>query len=172
MRRDLSARTTIFYQLLPGLWLLATAAAAWMLRSERSLLPMLALTAVVPTLLMGWMTAKLRHVSTDGRVLFVSSIRKEIAIPFSEIAEVRESGGGRRSTPTVTLRLKSPSEFGDEIRFVPRMRWLPDAQSVARVETLRDANPDAAAMALWASLSPAEEIRQRMISHRDTEAQR
>ncbi|HEX8830620.1 MAG TPA: hypothetical protein VF705_05605, partial [Longimicrobium sp.] len=92
MRRTLSARTTIFYQLLPALWLLATAAAAWMLRSERSLLPMLALVAVVPALLMWRMTAKLRHVSTDGRVLFVSSIRKEIAIPFSEIAEVRESG--------------------------------------------------------------------------------
>ncbi|HEX8359755.1 MAG TPA: hypothetical protein VF613_06605 [Longimicrobium sp.] len=162
MRRTLSARSTTFYHLLPWAWLLATASVAWMLRGERGLLPMLVIVALVPTLALRWMLGRLRHVSTDGRVLFVASGGKEIAIPFSEIAEVREHRGGRRRAPSVTLRLKTPSDLGEEIRFVPRMRWWPDAQSMAQAQALRDTDPDAAAMALWASYSPAEEIRQRM----------
>lgn len=153
MRRILSARSTTFYHLLPWLWLAAAGAVAWMVRGEREVLPVVVLTAVVPALVLYAMMRRLRRVSTDGRVLFVAMRGKEIAVPFSEIAEVREQSGGRRRAPTVTLRLKNPSALGEEIRFVPRMRWWPDAQA-----------PQAAdpAMALWASFSPAEEIRQRM----------
>jgi hypothetical protein len=127
-----------------------------MIRGERDMLPVLVMTAVVPAVAMYLLMRRLRRVSTDGEVLFVSAGRKEIVVPFTEIAEVRESRGGPRRAPTVTLRLKTASELGEEIRFVPRMRWWPDARAMQATDR------EAAAKALWASFSPAEEIRQRM----------
>ncbi len=121
MRRTLSARSTTFYHLLPWAWLLACAGVAWMVRGERTLLPVLAMVALVPALALRTLLGGLRHVSTDGEVLFVAGRGEERVIPISEIAEVRRQGGGRRGAPTVTLHLRN----GEEIRFVPRL-WPVD----------------------------------------------
>lgn len=162
MRRTLSARSTAFYHALPWLWLAAAGAAAWMMRGEREMLPALVGTAVVPAVALYLLMRQVRRVSTDGRVLFVAARGREVVVPFSEIAEVREHRGGRRGAPRVTLRLKTPCELGEEIHFVPRMRWWPDTEAAGRAQALQATDPDAAAMAMWASFSPAEEIRQRM----------
>jgi hypothetical protein len=53
--------------------------------------------------------------------LSVSNYLKRIEIPFTNIESVTASGwlGGRPST--IKLKLKSPSEFGESIVFVPRL---------------------------------------------------
>jgi hypothetical protein len=164
VRRVLSARSTIFYHLLPLLWLVAVAAVAWLVRREPAVVLATIPVALIPWVVMRWSVGSLRHVSTDGRMLYVRGRGREAAIPFSEIAEVRESkpGGTRRGVPTVTLTLKSDSPVGRKIRFIPRMRWFPDAEALGRAQSLQHTDPEAAAMALWATFSAAEEIRQQM----------
>ena len=69
--------------------------------------------------------AKKVLIDETNKRLYVSNYRKEIAIPFSEIASVSEF---MLSDPTrVTIRLHSPSEFGQKIVFLATYRfggWL------------------------------------------------
>ena len=163
MRKVLSARSTSLYPLLPVLWLTAVAACAWLVRGAPGMLPVLAIVGLVPALLLARLARGLRHVSTDGRLLYVRAGWREVAVPFSSITRVREiRGTGRHSGITVVLTLDAPTPLGDEIRFVPRMRWLPDAEALRRAQTLHATDPDAAGMALWSSFSAAEGIRQRI----------
>jgi hypothetical protein len=62
----------------------------------------------------------LKVVSLDGRHLWVSNFRKEIAIPLSEVKQVAEVEQFRFKL--VSLSLKRPTEFGREIKFMPRAR--------------------------------------------------
>ena len=56
----------------------------------------------------------------DDRNLYVSNYRKEITVPISEIEEVREF---LLSEPRrVTIRLRNPTEFGQNIRFLATYR--------------------------------------------------
>ena len=56
----------------------------------------------------------------NGHTLLVSNHVKRIEISLSEISSVEESSWWGSSPRTVTLKLKSKSEFGQEIAFVPR----------------------------------------------------
>lgn len=67
----------------------------------------------------GW---RRKHVSVDGQFLYVTNYRKEIAIPLSEVGGVTYFGLG--SIQTVTVHLRSPSEFGRRIKFTPRRHSL------------------------------------------------
>src|SRR5215217_4325090 len=62
----------------------------------------------------------LKVVSLDGRYLWVSNFRKEIATPLSEVKQVAEVEPF--SFKLVSLSLKRPYEFGREIKFMPRAR--------------------------------------------------
>ena len=74
-----------------------------------------------------WMFGPVKKVLLDekNQRLYVSNFRKEISIPFSEIASVSEfifSDPAR-----ITIRLRSPSEFGQKIVFLGTYRfggWL------------------------------------------------
>jgi hypothetical protein len=76
------------------------------------------------TLWLGW---RLKWVAVDetNRRLYVSNYRKEIAIPFSEIAAVTEF---KLSDPRrITIKLHNPTEFGQKIVFLGTYRfggWL------------------------------------------------
>lgn len=59
----------------------------------------------------------LKAVSLDGRSLIVSNYWKTIRIDLSEVKSVTWSVGTRPGT--ITLRLRSTSEFGREIVFIP-----------------------------------------------------
>jgi hypothetical protein len=70
-----------------------------------------------------WHSWSLKKVSIDetNRRLYVSNYRKEIAIPFSGIAEVKESiwTDPRR----ITIKLRNPTEFGGKVVFLATYRF-------------------------------------------------
>ncbi|MGE0325176.1 MAG: hypothetical protein AB7K71_01380 [Polyangiaceae bacterium] len=61
----------------------------------------------------------LKRVTATHGGLLVSNFVQEIAIPYSQIADVYMEYGGRHST--VTLVLKAPSRFGLYIDFIPHV---------------------------------------------------
>jgi hypothetical protein len=63
-----------------------------------------------------------KEVSVDEEYLYVSNFIKEIAIPLSDIVDVTESRW--LNTHPVTIYLKSPSEFGNKIVFMPTIRFF------------------------------------------------
>lgn len=64
-----------------------------------------------------WDSVRIKTVSVDDQSLYVSNYKTEIAIPLSQISNVTESRW-LQGHP-VTVHLKSPSAFGDKIRFLP-----------------------------------------------------
>jgi len=69
-----------------------------------------------------WQCARLKVVHIDENFLYVSNFLKEIAIPLSNICEVTESLWS--NVHPVTIHLKSPSEFGNKIVFMPTQRMF------------------------------------------------
>jgi hypothetical protein len=65
-----------------------------------------------------WSCARLKAVSVDDQFLYVSNYLKEVSIPLSEIYDVTENRW--INIHPVTIHLKSPSEFGDKIVFMPK----------------------------------------------------
>ena len=68
-----------------------------------------------------WSGAPLKEVSVDDNFLYVSNYFKEISIPLSEIYDVTENKW--LNIHPVTIHLKSPSEFGGKIVFMPKVRF-------------------------------------------------
>jgi len=69
-----------------------------------------------------WGCVRLKEVSVDAEFLYVSNYIKEITIPLSEIFDVTENLW--LNIHPVTIHLKSPSEFGDKIVFMPTVRFF------------------------------------------------
>ena len=67
-----------------------------------------------------WFACRLKWVSVDESFVYVAGLRKEIQIPLSEVDVVEASFMWRPKQ--ITLWLKSPSEFGRKIVFVPHQR--------------------------------------------------
>lgn len=67
-----------------------------------------------------WTCMRLKAVSVDDDFLYVSNYIKEISIPLSNIHDVTENRW--INVHPVTIHLKSPSEFGDKIVFMPKVR--------------------------------------------------
>jgi hypothetical protein len=65
-------------------------------------------------------SARLKYVSVDDEFLYVSNYLREIAIPLSDIYDVTENRWINHNP--ITIQLKSPSEFGDKIVFMPKVR--------------------------------------------------
>jgi hypothetical protein len=63
-------------------------------------------------------TSRWKSVYLEGNALYVSNYLKKIRIPLTEVKGVEVSLGTRPCTVVVTL--KSPSEFGKRIVFVPK----------------------------------------------------
>ena len=78
------------------------------------------ISLVVAGVLIRWGSAyvSLKAVSLDGRRLLVSNYRKQIAVPLSEVRRVAEVEQFKQKL--VVLSLKRPTEFGREIKFLPR----------------------------------------------------
>jgi hypothetical protein len=67
-----------------------------------------------------WSCIRLKAVSVDEDFLYVSNYLREISIPLSNIYDVTENRW--INIHPVTIHLKSPSEFGDKIIFMPKVR--------------------------------------------------
>ena len=69
-----------------------------------------------------WSCIRLKEVSVDDNFLYVSNYLKEVPIPLSAIYDVTENVW--INTHPVTIHLNSPSEFGDKIIFMPKIRFF------------------------------------------------
>ena len=83
-----------------------------------------------------WSCVRLKQVSVDNNFLYVSNYIKEIAIPLSEIHDVTENRWV--NIHPVTIRLKSSSEFGDKIVFMPTVRFFAFFSSHPVVSELKE----------------------------------
>jgi hypothetical protein len=83
-----------------------------------------------------WNCIRLKEVSTDDDFLYVSNYLKEISIPLSEIYDVTENVW--LSIHPVTIHLKSQSEFGDKIVFMPKVRFFAFFRSHPVVTELKE----------------------------------
>lgn len=64
--------------------------------------------------------AGLKRVCVDSQNLYVSNYRREITVPLSMIASVTENRW--INIHPVTVHFLSPTEFGQEITFMPTVR--------------------------------------------------
>ncbi len=67
-----------------------------------------------------WSCIRLKEVSVDDEYLYVSNYLKKARIPLSQIYDVTENVW--LNIHPVTIHLKTPSEFGDKIIFMPKSR--------------------------------------------------
>jgi hypothetical protein len=128
MRRRLSSYQTILFKfVLPGLWipLFGMAPLSAFIRSDAGPLsppPWIFLFVwIAGSAFLLWDARRLKFVSVDDDFLYASNYLREIAIPWAEIRDVTESVW--INTHPVTIHLKSPSEFGDKIVFMPKTRF-------------------------------------------------
>ena len=83
---------------------------------------------VLPYILLGfciwsfWLGWPLKKVSIVGDKLYVSNFRKEIAVPITEIVNVR--GNILTDPQRVTIYLRNETEFGSKIIFIAKYRWF------------------------------------------------
>lgn len=82
-----------------------------------------------------WICIPLKSVSVDDKFLYVSNFRKEISIPLSEIHDITEIVW--INVHPVKIHLKSPSEFGDKIVFMPKFRFFSFFSSHPIVDELK-----------------------------------
>jgi hypothetical protein len=64
--------------------------------------------------------ARLKRVRIEDSAIYVSNYLKEIRIPFNAIADVTENRW--LNIHPVTIHLRSATEFGDRITFMPKIR--------------------------------------------------
>lgn len=75
---------------------------------------------IIGSVIIYWTCIGLKAVRVDDNFLYASNYLKEISIPLSQIYDVTENIWV--NIHPVTIHLKSPSEFGDKIVFMPKAR--------------------------------------------------
>lgn len=68
-----------------------------------------------------WCCASLKRVRIDREFLYVSNYRREIMVPLSTIEAVTENRW--INIHPVTVRFRVPTEFGQQIKFMPTARF-------------------------------------------------
>jgi hypothetical protein len=76
--------------------------------------------SVAGTIFVYWGCARLKRVRIEDSAIYVSNYLKEIRIPFDAVADVTENCW--INIHPVTIHLRSASEFGDRITFMPKVR--------------------------------------------------
>jgi hypothetical protein len=82
-----------------------------------------------------WTCIRLKAVRVDENFLYVSNYLKEISIPLAQIYDVTENLW--INIHPVTIHLKTPSEFGEKIVFMPTLRYFAWFQSHPIVDELK-----------------------------------
>ena len=134
MRIDISSRLTVFYKIIaPLVWvgLGIYPFFGFILKGDRrSLILFLVIWSVGIGLLL-LTNIPLKKVWLDNGYLWVSNYIRESRLLLSDIAEVRPIvGRGNLPRYRIMIRLKSTSEFGEEISFVPRSSTIPIDQII------------------------------------------
>ena len=69
-----------------------------------------------------WACMRLKTIDLDDHNLYIGNFTKEISVPLSEIVNVTPKRWP--GWQLVTIHLKSPSEFGNKIEFLPKARFF------------------------------------------------
>jgi hypothetical protein len=77
---------------------------------------------VAGTLGILWTAANLKRVRVDSKYLYVSNYLRETSIPFSNVKDVTENRWVNYHP--VTIHFQDATEFGDKIRFMPKLRYF------------------------------------------------
>jgi hypothetical protein len=72
--------------------------------------------------LIGWFAVRIKRVAMDRDNLYISNYFREFAVPYGQVMEVSENRWV--SGHPVTLKLRTESEFGRAITFLPRARMF------------------------------------------------
>ena len=82
--------------------------------------------------------ARLKRVKLDGATLVISNYRRDITVPVSEIADVRQNRLLNLRPVTITFRKETP--FGSAVTFMPRVsfRLFSEEDIVTRLRSLAD----------------------------------
>jgi hypothetical protein len=75
---------------------------------------------IAGTIFIYWGCARLKRVRIEDSAIYVSNYLKEIRIPFDAVADVTENRW--INIHPVTIHLRSTTEFGDRITFMPKIR--------------------------------------------------
>jgi hypothetical protein len=83
-----------------------------------------------------WISPRLMRVRMSDDGLVISDVRQEVFVPFSAIESMSPRSKIDPFQP-IEIKFRTPTEFGDRIRFVPRARcgflpWLDPALSELR----------------------------------------
>ena len=142
--RTLSSKQTLLMKfVVPPVWTMAFGAAAlmpWWARTASAPAPIewkwfLLVIWFVGGLLIWRSCARLKRVQVDGDTLLVSDYRTTIRVPAADVEEVTENRW--ISMHPVTLHFRRPTEFGNEVVFMPKVRVFGFATSHPVVAELR-----------------------------------
>lgn len=125
MKRRLSSKQTFFLKIILPIFFVVISTTGFLVsvfgprQSELLVLKIIIPTIIIFGIYSMYMTVmRYKKVLIDEHFLYVSNYRKEIKIPFSEIADVTEIKWHR--TRPITIHLKTSSEFGRKIVFTPK----------------------------------------------------
>ena len=74
---------------------------------------------IAGTIFIYWACARLKRVRIEDSAIYVSNYVKEIRIPFDAVANVTENRW--INIHPVTIHLRSATDFGDRITFMPKI---------------------------------------------------
>ncbi len=138
MKRQISSKDTFFYKIiLPVFFLICAAvvpAAVYLYDRNNNFVAavFVFIFLFLSAALLFLMTKALKKLSLDDNILYVSSYRKEIAVPLSNIDKILWFGDIR---PTI-IYLRTPSEFGKKINFYPNITVISGLNPI--VEELKE----------------------------------
>src|ERR1700749_941083 len=143
MRRKLSSLQTVLMKVIfPALWIslfgfgTLTMFVGGFQGADASLKWIFLFAWVAGSAFIYWSCIRLKEVSADDNFLYVSNYLKEISIPLSEVYDVTENVW--INIHPVTIHLKSPSEFGAKIVFMPEARFFAFFSSHPVVDELKE----------------------------------
>lgn len=122
MKKRLSSIITPIYKIIP--FIFVPYGLFWLIYDFRSASLGGAVFLFVWCAIWSALTFRWKSVYLEGDSLAVSNYLKRIEIPLSKVESVDASNWWGWQPRTVTIRLKSATEFGESIVFVPRLGGL------------------------------------------------
>ena len=122
MQRQISSELTAFWKyLFPVLWIpligFGAIAAASLAKTKPGWI-LFVIGWIIASGYVIWFARRLKFVSIDEDFVYVSQFRKQVQIPLAHIEGVKELFSSRPKL--IALTLKQPSDFGEQIVFLPR----------------------------------------------------
>jgi hypothetical protein len=95
----------------------------WSKAAEGTAAPPLGFIAawIAGTAFILWANVGLKRIRADDRQLHVSNYFREVSVPFSAIADVKQNRW--LSTKPITIHFKEATGFGDKVTFMPKQRF-------------------------------------------------